>query len=136
MSPALPFKEVHFVGEHGLSIAEESDDDAKAYRGFRGSVRNNEEGEDLSSDIAENTREQHEIDIYGVEDEFDGHEDDDDVPARHNADATDQEQRQAEKQVMSRRHHGSPVLFLFLAITTAPTIATSSRTLAISNGRR
>src|SRR5260221_6140583 len=128
-----PFEEVHLVGEDGFAVAEESDDDAKADGGFRGSVGDDEEGEYLPGNVAKVAREGDEVDVDGVEDQLDGHEHDDDVAARDDADGADQEQREAQEQVVADGHHAS---VLFLAITTAPTIATSSKTLAISKGRR
>src|SRR5580693_7196305 len=130
----LPFQEIHFVGEDGFAVAEEGDDDAKADGGFRGGGGNDEEGEDLAGDVSEVTREGNEVDVDGVKDQLDGHEDDNDVAARDDADGADQKQREAQEQVMADGHHGAPVLFL--AMTTAPTMATSSSTLAISKGRR
>src|ERR1700686_3666013 len=52
MERRLPFEEIHFVGENGFAVAEEGDDDAKADGGFRGGIGADEEGEDLSGDVA------------------------------------------------------------------------------------
>src|SRR6516164_10942484 len=68
-----PFEEIHFVGEDGLAVAEESDDDAETDGGFGGSVGDDKEGEDLSGDIAKNPGEGDQVDVHGVQDEFDGH---------------------------------------------------------------
>jgi len=122
------------VDEDGFAIAEEGDDNAEADGGFRSGVGDDEEGEDLSGNVAEVAREGNEIDAYGVEDQLDGHEDDDDIPARDDADGADHKEREAQEQIVADGHHGASVLFL--AMTTVPTMATSSKTLAISNGRR
>src|SRR5258707_722056 len=86
-----PFEEVHLVGEDGFVVAEESDDDAEADGSFRDSVGDDEEGENLSGNVAEVTREGDEVDVHGVKDQLDGHEHDDDVAARDDADGADQE---------------------------------------------
>src|ERR1700688_223711 len=94
---ALPFQQVHFVGKYGIAVAEKGDDDAEADGSFCGSVRDDKQSEDLSRDITENAGEKDQVDIDGVEDEFDGHQDDDNVAARDHANASDQKQRQAKK---------------------------------------
>src|SRR5271166_5692077 len=132
----LPFEEVHFVGEDRFTVAEEGNDNTETDGGFGSGVRDDEQGEDLTSDIAEDAREENEVDVDGVENQLNGHQDDDDVAASHDADTTDEEERQTEEEIMGWGHHDSSVLFLFLAITTEPTMATSRRTLAISKGRR
>src|SRR5882724_984711 len=86
-----PFEEVHLVGEDGFAVAEESDDDAEADGSFRGSVGDDEKGEYLPGNVAKVTREGDEVDVDGVEDQLDGHEHDDDVAARDDADGADQE---------------------------------------------
>src|SRR5882762_2990549 len=133
MASRLPFEEVHLVGEEGFTIAEEGNDDAKADRGLCSGVGDDEEGKDLSGNVPEVTRKGDEVDVDGIQDQLDGHQDDDHVAARDDSDGTDQEERETEEQVMADGHHAS---VLFLAMTTAPTMATSNRTLAISKGRR
>src|SRR5260370_11142751 len=98
---SLPFQKVHFVGQQGLAIAEERDNDAEAYRCFGRRVSNNEEREDLAVDVAENTRERHKVDIDRIQDEFDGHENDDNVAARNHPDGADDEQRKTEEQIVT-----------------------------------
>src|SRR5580704_899410 len=131
-----PFEEVHLVGLNSFAIAEEGEDDAQADAGLGGGGGKDEESEYLAGNIAEDAGEQDEVNVDGVENQLDGHQNDDDVAARHDTDAANQKERQAEEKIVLRRHHGSSVLFLFLAMTTAPTMATSRRTLTISNGSR
>src|SRR6202007_1445153 len=121
--------EIHFVGEDGFAITEEGNDDAEADGSFRSGVGDDKEGEDLSGYVVEVPREGDQVNVNGVEDQLDGHQDDDHVTPRDDADGADQEEREAQEQVVADRHHGTSVLFL--AMTTAPTMATSSRTLAI-----
>src|ERR1700746_2723641 len=105
-----PFEHVHFVREDRFAIAENC--------------------EDLAIDGAEVPRERDEVNVDGVQDQLDGHEDDNYVATGEDADHTDSEKREAEDQIGFCRNHQT----LLLAITTAPIIATSSRTEAISNG--
>src|SRR5579859_1816544 len=100
-----PFEEVHFVSEESFAVTEEGDDDAKPDRGLCSGVRDDEEGENLPGNVAEVTRKGDEVDVDGIEDHLDGHQDDDDVAARDDADGADQEERQAEEQVMADGHH-------------------------------
>ena len=80
-------------------------------------------------------RERDQVDVHRVQDQLDGHQNDDDVAAGEHADRADQQQRGAQRQVM-RGGNGSHAQILFFAITTEPTTATSSSTEAISNGSR
>src|SRR5262249_20419776 len=79
-------------------------------------------------------RKRHQVDIDRVQDQLDAHQDDDDIAPREHAHGPDQKQRRAQRQIVS----GSDLhrQILFFAITTLPTTATSSSTLAISNGSR
>src|SRR5438445_13753100 len=80
-------------------------------------------------------REDDQVDVHGIEDQLDGHEDDHDIAAREYAHGADEQQRGAQGQVVygpDRLH----VQILFLAMTTEPTTATRSKTEAISNGSR
>jgi hypothetical protein len=97
METGLPFEEVHFVGFYGFAVAEEGDDDAETDCGFSGRVGDDEEREDLAGYVAVDAREEDEIDVDGVEDQFDGHEHDDDVASRNHADTADEEERETQK---------------------------------------
>ena len=84
---------------------------------------------------AQGLREGDQIDVHRIQDQLDRHQDDHDIAPGQHPDGADQQQRRAQGQVMYRRH-GCIVQILFFAITTEPTTATSSSTLAISNGSR
>src|SRR5579871_362893 len=58
-------------------------------------------------------RESDEVDVYGVEDELDVHQDDDDIAAREHADGADQKERGAQGYVVrgGNGSHGSDSLF-------------------------
>src|SRR5450432_3905315 len=88
----LPFQQVHFVGEYGLAIAEEGDNDAEADGGFPGGHDDDEKREDLCGDVAKDAGKSDEIDVHGVENKFDGHEYDKDISAGEYAKGTDEEQ--------------------------------------------
>src|ERR1700758_2363942 len=122
-----PFQHVHFVCEDRFAIPEKRQDDTEADGGFGGRVRNDENGEHLAIDRAEVARERDEVDIYGVQDQLDGHKNYNHVAAGQHADHADGEKCETEKQIGFRWNHYT----LRLAITTAPIIATSSRTDAI-----
>ena len=70
-------------------------------------------------------RKRHQVDIHRVQNQLDGHQNDDHVAAREHADHADGEQRQAQKKIMVRP--AIIIHILLLAITTAPIIATSSK---------
>ncbi len=76
-------------------------------------------------------RERDEGQVRGVEHQLDRHEDDDHVAADQHADGADGEETPRERKIVLDRHHGS-VRPPRLASTTAPTIATSSRSEVIS----
>src|SRR5204862_1073512 len=50
-SVGLPFQQVHFVGQHGLFISEQRDQDAQADRRLRYRVGNDEDREDLAAHV-------------------------------------------------------------------------------------
>ncbi len=52
---------------------------------------------------AEQPRERHEINIHGVQNQLDAHQNDDDVAARDHADDADGEERQTEHEIMCDR---------------------------------
>ena len=63
------------------------------------------DGEDLPFDRTHQPRKRHQVDVHGVQDQFDGHQNNDDVAARDHAHNPDGEQRQAQEQVMPDRNH-------------------------------
>ena len=52
---------------------------------------------------AAGVRKGHQVDVHGVEDQLDGHQNDHDVAARQHADGADEQQRRAQGQVMNCR---------------------------------
>jgi len=93
----LPFQEIHFVGEDGFAIAKEGQDDAEADDCFGGRVGKDEEGEDLSRNIAEVTRKSDQVDIDGVRISSMDMRTMMTFAARSDADAADQEERKAQE---------------------------------------
>src|ERR1019366_896162 len=191
-SASLPFQQIHFVHVHRLLVAEEGDDDAEADCGFGGRIGDDEDGEHLPVHPPQ-PRERHQVQVHGIQDQLNRHQDDDHVAPRQHPDGADDEQRRRNYEVMHggdlchtltlglrtlgltrllseavdkqtvRPHfyrdrgphrtdahrypatvrwlqfelalcHAASVQILFFAITTAPTMATSSSSDAISNG--
>src|SRR5580704_5963275 len=125
-----PFQHVHFVREQRLAIAEKRQDDAQPDGGFRGCVGDDKNCEDLTVQVAEHMRERHQVDVHGVQNQLDRHQDDNHVATREHADDAYGEQREAKPKIMIHGNHYS----LRFAITTAPIMATRSKIDAISKG--
>src|SRR5271156_5529608 len=125
-----PFQHVHFIGEQRFAIAEKRQDDSEADGGFSGGVSDYKNCEDLAVHVAEHVREGDQVDVHCVQNQFDGHQNDDDIPAREHADHADGEQRETEPKIMIHGNHYT----LRFAITTAPIMATRSKIDAISKG--
>src|SRR5579864_7602655 len=104
-----PFQHVHFVREDRLAIAEKRQNNAQANGSFSRSIRDNEDGENLAINGPKVPRERHEVDVDCVEDQLDGHEDDNHVAAREYADHADGEKREAQDQIGFGRDHGWPI---------------------------
>src|SRR3989442_4819112 len=101
----LPLQDVHFVGQHGRTVPEKRDDDAQPHGRFRRRIGDHEDGEDLAVHVAEHARQRDQRDVHRVQDQLDGHQDDDNVAAREHANHADGEERQAQEQVMAGRNH-------------------------------
>src|SRR5262249_60186292 len=110
------------------ALPENPQDDAKAPRRFRRGIRNNEQRENLPRYIAVIARKRDQVDVHSIKDQLDGHQHNNHVAPRNDANRPNQQERQTQKQIVPDGHHGVSVLFL--AITTAPTMATGTRTLA------
>src|SRR5690348_4163375 len=130
-SARLPLQELHVPGIERLAVAKHRDEDCQADDGFGGGDRHDEEDDDLPFQRAEKSREGDEREIDGIEHELDRHEDHDDVAPYDDAGDADREQHRAQNQIVFQRRRRHRCL---CASATAPTIATSSRTDAISNG--
>ena len=146
--PWSPLQQVHFVHIHGFLVAEEGDHNAKPHGGLRRRVGNHENRKNLPVQVLE-PRKRHQIQVDRIQDQLNGHQNDDHIAARHHADHADDEQRRRDNQVMQcvigsiarlapkpSRLTSDLCLYLFFAMTTAPTIATSSSSDAISNGSK
>src|SRR5580704_5023560 len=101
----LPLQQIHFIGQHRRAIAEKRDDDSQTHGRFRRRIGNNENRENLAVDAAPHARKRHQVDIHRVQNELDGHQNDDHVAARQHADHSDDEQRQAQINIMAHRQH-------------------------------
>src|SRR5579871_5991323 len=88
-----PFQQVHFVDVDRLFIAEEGNQNAEADRGFGGGVGNNENRKNLPMLRAPETGERDQVQVYGVQNQFNRHQHDDDVAPREHADNAQQKQR-------------------------------------------
>src|ERR1035441_133963 len=72
----LPLQQIDFIRLHSFLIAEQGDEDAKADGGFGHCVGNHKNCEHLSGGMLPHVGEGDQVDIDGVEDEFDGHQND------------------------------------------------------------
>src|SRR5271166_4058337 len=98
-SAALPLQQIHFVHVHRLLVAEEGDDDAEADRGFGGGVGNHEDREHLPVQSVQ-PRERHQVQVHGIQDQLNRHQNDDHVAPRQHADGANDEQRRRNNEVM------------------------------------
>src|ERR1019366_2269687 len=72
----LPLQQVDFIRLHGFLIAEQGDEDAETDGGFSHCVGNHKDREYLPGGVLPHVRKGDQIDVHGIEDEFDGHQDD------------------------------------------------------------
>src|SRR5688572_11637806 len=127
----LPSHQIHFVDVDRFLVPVERQDDAQADGGLGGRDGDDEYREHLADAVLQLIRKRHQIDVDGVQNQLDRHEDDDDVAAQHDAGDADHEQRRRQQHVMGWCNHNSR-----FAKIIAPTIATSSSIDATSNGIR
>src|SRR5215470_13262153 len=95
----LPLQQINFVYVDRLLVAEEGDQDAEADGSFRGGIGDDKDGKDLSVKAVE-TRESHQVQVDGVQDQFDRHQDDDHITASEHTDDAQDEQGRGYDQVM------------------------------------
>src|ERR1700722_6093490 len=125
-----PFQHVHFVGEQRFAIAEKRQNDSQADGGFSSCCRDDKNCEYLAVHVAEHVREGDQVNVHRVQNQFDGHQNDDDVSTREHAVHADGDQRESgPKKIIYGNHYT-----LRFAITTAPIMATRSKIDAISKG--
>src|SRR5437588_388259 len=102
------------IGSHGLSPSAwpSGPDPATCVvlsgRDLSRGHRDDEQGEDLTDDIAVQRAEGDEVDVDGVEDQLDRHEDHDAVASRQHAVHADGEQSRAEEQELVDQHDVGP----------------------------
>src|SRR5262245_14463996 len=129
-SIASPPEEVDLVDVGRALETEQGDDDREPRRGFRGGERHDEEDVDLGLGSAGLARERDEGQVRGVEHELDAHQNRDRAATHQDTDDADREEHGGEEEDEARVDQDS----LFLARSTAPTIATMSRSEIASNG--
>src|SRR6516225_1138365 len=82
---SLPLQQVDFIRLHRFLVAEKRDQDAQPDGGFGHRVRNHEDGENLSVDVLQRMRERDQVDVHGIKNQLDRHQNDHDVASRQNA---------------------------------------------------
>ena len=98
---ALPFHQVDFVGVHRFLVAEQGNDDTQSDGCLRRRIHDHKNSENLSVYGEKLFGESHQVDVHGVQNEFDGHQDDHDVSAREHSDGSNGKKSRAQKKVMS-----------------------------------
>src|SRR5581483_57802 len=93
----------------GAAVAEESDKDGEADGRLGRGNGEHEDGEDLAHQIVEEGRKGNEVDVDREQDQFDRHQDDDDVLAvEEDAEDADGEQNGGNREIMAEPHgHGT-----------------------------
>src|SRR6516165_7357300 len=100
LTVALPLQQINLVHVDRLLVAEEGDQDAEADGGFGGGIGDDKDSEDLSVKAVE-PREGDQVQVDGIQDEFDRHQDDDHVATREDADDAQNEEGGGDDQVMN-----------------------------------
>src|SRR6476660_2263363 len=121
---SLPLQQVDFIRLHSFLVAEQCDQDAQPYRRLGDGVGDHEDGEDLPVDILQRVRKGDQVDVDGIENQLDGHQNDHDIAASQHSHGPNEQQGRAQSQVMNRRYRMHDQI-LFFAMTTEPTTATS-----------
>src|ERR1700741_177133 len=132
MTGASAFHEIDVLNRDGAAVAEITDENGKADGGFGRSHGENEQREHLTGEIAEECRKRDQVDVDGKQDQFDRHQDDDDVLAiDEDAEHTDGEQDRRDDEVISdadapglHRHAPCPGLMSTISIASAGRRAT------------
>src|SRR5438270_14029218 len=71
-----PLEQIHFVRQHGFLVAEQRDQDAQPDSGFGHRVGDYEDGEYLAVHILQVMRESDQVNVDGVENQLDRHQND------------------------------------------------------------
>src|SRR5215469_16853404 len=96
---ALPLQKIRFVHIHRLLISEEGDDNAQSDRGLCGCIGNNENCKHLPVQSVQ-PRKCHQVQVHGVQDQLNRHQDDDHVSPRQHSNGADNQQRCCGYQIM------------------------------------
>src|SRR3970040_2705461 len=94
---SLAFEQMHFIDIDRLGVAKDGDDDRESHRHLRRRHRHYEKDEDLSVEGMEKAGEGDETEIAWVENQLDGHDDDQGVAPRRDADDPDGERDGAQE---------------------------------------
>src|ERR1039458_378559 len=97
----LPFQEIDLVDQHRLLIAEQRDENAQTYGRLGHGHGDHKDRENLPVERLQVAAEGHQVQVDGVENQLDRHHDDDDIAAQQNAEGADEQQSDAEDQVVS-----------------------------------
>src|ERR1700689_2612124 len=117
----LALHQVNVFNRNRAAVAEIGDEDGEPDGGLRRRHREHNERIDLADDVAEESRERHQIDVDGEQDELDRHQDDDDVLAvEEDAQDPEREQDRGNREIMAEpNYHGSPCPDLTLTTSIA-----------------
>src|SRR5881227_555376 len=104
----LPLEQINLVNEDRPAVAVERDDEAEADGRLGGGDDDDEDREDLTRHgvhvpgVLKVAREGYEVQVRRVQDQLDGHEDDDDVAAHEHAGHADDEQERPDDQELRK----------------------------------
>src|SRR6056297_2766569 len=103
------FHHVDVFHGDGAAVAEEADKNGQPDRRLGRSDRQDEQGKDLSNQIAQKGRKRDKVDVDREQHQFNRHQQDDDVlPVQEEAENPDDEQRRRHRQVMFKSNHACP----------------------------
>src|SRR3954470_23564155 len=103
VSSYLPLQQIHFVYVDRFLIPKESNQNTQPDRRFRCCIGNDENREHLTLQVVQ-PRERNQIQVYGIQDQLNRHQNDDHVPPRNHADGADRKQRRGDNQVVQCRY--------------------------------
>src|SRR6266478_6924688 len=98
----LTLHQIDVFNRDRAAVAEVHHQHRQTDRRFRRGHRQHQQREHLADDVAQEGRERHQVDVDGEQDQFDRHQDDDDVLAVEKDDENaEREQNRADRQIMS-----------------------------------
>jgi hypothetical protein len=95
-----PFHQIDVVYVDSASQSERGNSDGKAHSNFSRSYNHNEQNEYLSLDRTQVAGEGYKRQVDGVQHQFQGHENDDQIPPKHHSDDSQREEDRGQKQIM------------------------------------